>query len=169
MKPMYEIVALLEARGCTDAEIASATGYGANHIWSIRNEAEGYGAAVAEYKREIAERLISESVDVLSRFNAKVPIMTDNLEDLALRADKEGVRLKATQDWLDRAPDAPKRVQRQESFEQKSIMLGVRAVDNMKAALVDVGAGEIIDLLDGEDFKMLEEPETSNVVNVDDD
>ena len=158
MKPMYEIVALLEARGCTDVEIAEATGYNYQQIGRIRNEADGYAVAVSEYKREIAERLIDESVDLFSRFNAKVPIMTDNLENLALRADKEGVRLKATQDWLDRAPDAPKRVQRQESFEQKSIMLGIRAVDNMKAALIDVGAGEIIDLLEGEDFKMLEEP-----------
>ena len=168
MKPMYEIVAMLEARGCGDTEIAEATGFSMGHIWKIRTQAEGYAISVSEYKRDIAERMADESADIFSRFNAKVPIMTDNLEDLALRADKEGIRLRATQDWLDRAPDAPKRIQRTESFEEKSIMLGVRAVDNMKAALIDVGASDVVDLLEGEDFTIFDE-ELDNVVNVDDD
>lgn len=168
MKPMYEIVALLEARGCSDAEIAEATGYTYGHIWNIRNQAEGYPAALSEYKRDIAERMADESADIFSRFNAKVPIMTDNLEELALRADKEGIRLRATQDWLDRSPDAPKRVQRSETFEEKSIMLGIRAVDNMKAALIDVGASDVVELLEGEDFTMFDE-EPDNVISVDDD
>jgi len=168
MKPMYEIVAMLEARGCRDAEIAEATGFTIAHIYNIRSQSEGYALSVSEYKRDIAERMADESADIFSRFNAKVPAMTDNLEHLALRSQKEAIRLKATQDWLDRSPDAPKRIHRTESFEEKSIMLGIRAVDNMKAALTDVGASDVVDLLEGEDFTMFDE-EPQNVISVDDD
>lgn len=169
MKPMYEIVALLEARGCTDTEIAEATGYHLNHIGNIRREATNYAMTVSEFKREIQSKLVDECADIFSMYNSKVPIMTQNLEELALRAQKENVRLKATQDWLDRAPDAPKRATRTESFEEKSIMLGIRAVDNMKAALIDVGASEVVDLLEGEDFSLLTEEPSPNVLSVDDD
>jgi len=165
---MYEIVAMLEARGCRDAEIAEATGFTVAHIYNIRSQAEGYSLSVSEYKRDIAEKMTDESVDIFSRFNAKIPIMTDNLEDLALRSEKEQIRLKATQDWLDRAPDAPKRIHRSEVFEEKSIMLGIRAIDNMKAALIDVGASDVVDLIDGEDFTVFDE-EPENVISVDDD
>lgn len=166
MTPAYEIVALLVARGCSNAEISDATGYNANYVWRIKNEVEGFDLLVAEFKREIQQRTIEETVDAVTRFNRKVPLMTDNLEELALRANKEGVRLRATMDWLDRAPDAPKRVHRQENLDEHKIIFGVQQVDNMKAALLDVGADQVVDLLEGEDFQVTD---PNQVINVDDD
>ena len=66
---------------------------------------------------------------------------------------------------LDRAPEAPKRVHRQENLEEHKIIFGVQTVDNMKKALTHVGADEVIDLLEGEDFTV----EDQMVINVDDD
>jgi len=166
MKPAYEIVALLVARGCSNAEVSEATGYNANYVWRIKNEVEGFDLLVSDFKRDIQQRTIEGTVDILTKFNSKVPLMADNLEDLALRANKEGVRLRATMDWLDRAPDAPKRVHRQENLDEHKIIFGVQQVENMKAALTDVGADEVVDLLEGDDYQVTN---ANEVINVDDD
>lgn len=166
LKPAHEIVALLEARGCSIAEIAEATGYSYNYVWRIRTEIPEYKVVLSEIKREIKERVVEDTADAISMLNAKVPTMIDNLEDLALAAGKEGVRLRATMDWLDRAPDAPKRVQRQENSEERKIIFSVQQVENMKLAAGDIGASDIVDLIEGQDY--LPEPEPSaNVINVD--
>ena len=164
-KNAYDIVALLDARGCSDAEIADATGYSNNYIWRIKNELPDYPVVVGEFKREIAERVIDDTADAITMFNSKVPTMINNLEGLALDANKEGVRLRATMDWLDRAPDSPKRVSRQENTEERKIVFSVQNVENMQAALIDVGADEVVDLLEGEGFEV----QSNNVLNVDDD
>lgn len=166
--PAHEIVALLVARGCSNAEIADATGYNPNYVWRIKNEVPGFPALVDEFKREIQERTIEDTVDAITMFNRRVPTMVNNLEDLALRANKEGVRLRATMDWLDRAPDAPKRVQRSEHQEERKIVFGITQVSNMKAALADVGADEVVDLLEGTDYEELPAiAEQGSVINID--
>jgi hypothetical protein len=164
LKPAHEIVAMLEARGCNDTEICEATGYSMGHISRIRHNAPGYAVCVSEFKNEIQGKAIDETVDAIDRFNGMVPKMADNIENLALHANKEGVRLRATMDILDRAPDAPKRVHRQENLEERKIIFGVQVVENMRKALTDVGADEVVDLLEGEDFTTEE-----GVINVDDD
>jgi transcriptional regulator with XRE-family HTH domain len=164
-KSAHEIVALLEARGCSDAEIAEATGYSNNYIWRIRNELPEYALALSDFKREIQERVIDDTADAITKFNSKVPVMIDNLENLALRANKEGVQLKATTDWLDRAPDAPKRVSREEHSEERKIVFSIQQSENMKDALVDIGADEVVELLEGEGFEV----EQQNVISADDD
>jgi hypothetical protein len=153
--PAHEIVALLVARGCNNSEIAEATGYNASYVWRIRNEVPGFPALVSEFKRDIQERVIEDTVDAVTRLNNKVPVMLDNLEELALREPRAGVRLRATQDWLDRAPDSPKRIQRAEVSEERTIIFGMTQVQNMKAALSDVGADEVVDLLEGTDYEKL--------------
>ena len=166
MKEAYEIVALLVARGCSNSEISEATGYNANYVWRIKTEVKGFDALVANFKHEIQQRLIDETVDAATMFNRKVPVMVDNLEDLALTANKEGVRLRATMDWLDRAPDEPKRDHRQENLDEHKIIFGVQQVDNMKKALSHIGADEVVDLLEGEDFIV---STVGEAVNIDDD
>jgi hypothetical protein len=166
LKNSHEIIALLDARGCSDPEISDATGYAVNHIWRIRNELPEYKVLLSEIKRQIQEQVIDNTADSINAWNARVPVMRDNLEDLALRANKEGVRLSATRDWLDRAPDAPKRVIKEESTQERKIIFSVQQVDNMKAGLIDVGKAEIVDLLEGEDYTVEQD---QAVVNVDND
>jgi hypothetical protein len=165
-KNSYDIVALMDARGAPPSEIAEATNYTPNYIWRIQNELPQYPGVMADFKREIQERIIDETVDAVNMFNRKVPKMIDNLEDLALNADKEGIRLRGTMDWLDRAPDAPKRVSRQENTEERKIIFSLQQVDNMRAALIDVGETEVLELLEGEDYTI---SDSQNVKNVDDD
>ena len=166
LKNSHEIVALLDARGCSVPEISDATGYAKNHIWRIQNEIDEYKVLVAEFKRQIQEQVIDGTADSINAWNSKVPVMRDNLEELALRASKAGVRLSATKDWLDRAPDAPKRAIREEHVEERKIIFSVQQVDNMKAGHIDVGKAEIVDLLEGEDYTVEQE---QAVVNVDND
>jgi len=166
LKPAHEIVALLEARGCTFSEIADATGYAYNYIFRIRSEVPGYQQLVAEFKREIQERVIDQTADAITMFNSKVPAMVNNLETLALGAYKEGVRLRATMDWLDRAPDAPKRVAREEHTEERKIVFSIQQADNIRNAMLDVGREDVLNLLEGRDFEV--NPE-SEVIDVDDD
>jgi len=164
MKPTYEHVALLHARGAPDREIAEVMGLSPGYVWRVRNETEGFDALVTEFKREIQERLIQETVDAAAMLNRRVPTMVNNLEDIALRGDKESNRLKATQDWLDRAPDAPKRISRSEIQEDRNIVLTLRQVDNIKEALMDVGADDVLELIEGEDFSEIAPPADGPVV-----
>ena len=166
LKNSHEIVALLDARGCKITEIEEATGYSYNHIWRIQNEIPQYKVLVTDLKKQIQDQVVAGTVDNITRFNSKVPIMTDNLEELALYAKKAGVRLSATKDWLDRAPDAPKRVSKQEHTEERKIIFSVAVSDNIRAALADVGQTDVVELLEGEDYTICE---TQNVKNVDED
>jgi len=165
-KNAYDIIALMDARGCPPKEISEATGYNANYIWRIQNELPQYPAVLAEFKREIHERIIDNTVDAVTMFNDEVPVMVENLKNLALNAKKEGTQLSATQDWLDRAPDAPKRVSKQEHTEERKIIFSVAVSDNIRAALADVGQTDVVELLEGEDYTICE---TQNVKNVDED
>lgn len=155
MTPAYEMVALLEARGCTNQEIADATGYNPNYIWRIKNEVEGYATLVADFKREIQDRMIEEHVDNMTRMNREVPSVIDHLKYLCFSARKEGTQLRAMQDWLDRASDAPKRIQRSENLDQRTIMIGFQQVENVRAALTDIGAEDVVELWEGEDYVAL--------------
>jgi hypothetical protein len=165
-KNSYDIVALMDARGAPPSEIAEATGYAPNYIWRIQNELPQYPSVVSDFKREIAERVVEDTADAITMFNRKVPDMINNLEDLALNANKEGVQLRATMDWLDRAPDAPKRVSRQENTEERKIIFSLQQTENVRAALIDVGEAEVLELFEGEDYTICE---SQNVLNVDDD
>lgn len=168
LKPAHEIVALLEARGCTITEIAEATGYNYNYIFRIRSEVNEYPMVLAEFKREIQSQVVEKTANAITMLNSKVPKMIDNLEALALTANKEGVQLRATMDWLDRAPDAPKRVTKEEHTEERKIIFSLQQAENIKGALMDVGASDVVDLLEGEDFTTEVQPQT-DVLNVDDD
>jgi len=166
MTPAYETVALLVARGLRNAQISDVTGYHPNYVWRIKTETEGFDALVAEFKREIQDNMIDEAADISRVFNDEVVGMAENLKSLAYTAQKEGIRLNATKDWLDRAPDAPKRIQRNETSEEHKIIFGLTQVENMKAALVDVGESETVELLEGIDYEE-QSVEKGNVVNAD--
>lgn len=169
MKPAYEVIALLEARGLRDREISDATGYNANYIWRIRNETPGYAATVSDFRKEVKERVLDSVANIAEVYNDQVPAMTDNLKELALNGQKEGIRLRATQDWLDRAPKAPKRISRNEQAIEHSIIFSVKQIDNMKSALADVGQDDVVDLLAGEGYEELAytAPEEPSVINLD--
>ncbi len=169
MKPAYEIIALMEARGMRDREISDATGYNANYIWRIRNETEGYAAALADFKKEIHDRTIDAVANIAEVFNEHVPVMAQELRTIALHGQKEETRLRAVQDWLDRAPKAPKRISRNEQAIEHSIIFSGKQIVNMKAALTDVGSDEVVELLEGSGYEEVafEAPEEPQVINLD--
>jgi predicted RecB family endonuclease len=160
------MVALMDAEGCSAREIAEALGYSPNHVWRIQNCLPGYRVLVDDLKHKIQERYVEEVVDAVTKLNSKVPVMIDNLENLALSAKRDGVRLSATKDWLDRAPDAPKRAVREEHVEERKIIFTLANVENMKSALEDVGKAKVVELLEGEDYTVAD-PTTG--INVDED
>lgn len=143
-------MALMEAMGKTTAELREHFELSPQRLYVIRSKHE-YRVLVAELRREVRDRTIeSQSEELIKRFNELAPGAIDTIEDVMFGAEKEGDRLKAAEMVLDRAPDAPKSVRREESQTEEivKIMFGVQNVEAMKAALEDIGDEDVVDLIE---------------------
>jgi len=142
-------MALLEAMGKTTAELREIYDLSPQGLYKVRSQHE-YKVLVAELRREVQDRTIDREVFLITRFNQLAPDAVDTIEDIMRGGEKDSDRLKASEMVLDRAPDAPKALRREESQTEEivKVMFGVQNVEAMKAALEDIGDDDIVDLID---------------------
>lgn len=147
----HRIAALLEARGeLTFKEIASEIGLNYMSLHQVRTMPE-YKLLVEHYQRELVERTLDESAELLSKFNREAPNAFETLSSLHKRADRDSVRRQAAVDILDRATVAPSKRSDVGGGESGVIIqIGVATMNRIEAALTDVDDTETIALLDAE-------------------
>ena len=147
----HRIAALLEARGeLTVKEIAQEIGLAYMSLHQVRTMPE-YKLLVEHYQRELVERTLDESAELLSKFNKEAPNAFETLSSLHKRADRDSVRRQAAVDILERASIAPSK--RSDTGGQESgitIQIGVATMSRIEAALADVDDTETIALIEAE-------------------
>ena len=144
----HKIAALLEARGeLSVKEIADEIGLKTPTLYQVRTMPE-YKLLREQYQKELTERTLDESAELLSKFNREAPHAFETLSALHKRADRDSVRRQAAVDILDRASVSPSR--RSESGTGDTgvvIQIGIQKIEQIKAALNDVEDAETIELL----------------------
>jgi hypothetical protein len=149
----HKLAALLEARGELNiTEIAEAVDLTLPRLSTVRNNSTEYKLLVERYRSELVDRTLDEAARLISDFNKAAPSAFQSLD--AIHKDtgaRDGARVAAAREILDRAPIAPKKRTETDSKEAGiHIHLGVQSMQNIRAALEDVDDSEIIDLLDNE-------------------
>jgi len=147
----HRIAALLEARGeLTVSEIADEIGLQKGTLYQVRTM-PAYKMLVEHYQRELTERTLDESAELLSSFNREAPRAFETLASLHKKADRDSVRRQAAVDILERSTVAPsKRTETGGGDSGITIQIGVQTLNRIEAALEDVDDTETIALLDAE-------------------
>ena len=147
----HKIAALLEARGeLSVSDIADEIGLQKGTLYQVRTMPE-YKLLREHYQRELAERTLDESAELLSKFNREAPNAFETLASLHKRADRDSVRRQAAVDILERATVAPSR--RSDTGSRDSgitIQIGVQTLNRIESALSDVGDNETIALIEAD-------------------
>ena len=153
------LAALLEASGFRPKEIESKLGKSHGYVYQLRQKVE-YRDLVGENHAEIARRYVDGAADVVGLFNEQIrPSVATLIEVRDNRAEKASDRLKASKEFLDRAPEAPKARREMES-QGIVISIPVSTMDGMKKALLEEGTVEdleILELVEGKDWETKEE------------
>jgi hypothetical protein len=145
----HRIAALLEARGeLSVKKIAEEIGLQPGTLYQVRTMPE-YKLLREHYQKELAERTLDESAELLSKFNREAPNAFETLATLHKRADRDSVRRQAAVDILDRSTVSPSRRDEGKAGESGiTIQIGVQAMQRIESALADVGDEETIALID---------------------
>lgn len=152
----HRVAALLEARGELNAkEIADAINLSYARLAAVRAMPE-YKLLVQQYARELVDRTLDKSSELLAKFNEEAPQAFATLQVLHEKADRDSVRLGAAKEILDRSTVAP--TKREGSLGDGgsgvTIQLGSQKMGMIIGALTDIEDFETIDLLEGRDFSV---------------
>jgi hypothetical protein len=147
--------ALMEASGFRVREIDEKLGKKPGYVYRLRQKEE-YREAVREYHAEIARKYVEKSTDLVGLFNEQIgPSVATLIEVRDNRESKAGDRIKASREFLDRAPLAPK-ARREMDEKHLVISIPVSTMEGMKRALLEEGTvedKEILELVEGKDWK----------------
>ncbi len=149
----HKLAALLEARGELNVtEIAEAVDLSLPRLSTVRNQSVEYKLLVEHYRAELVDRTLDEAAKLIADFNTAAPGAFKSLDSIHKDTGaREGARVAAAKEILDRAPIAPKKRIEGDSKEAGiHIHLGVQSMENIRNALEDVEDVEIIDLLESE-------------------
>jgi hypothetical protein len=158
----HKLAALLDARGEMNAkEIAETVGLHQSRLSVVRNKSIQYKLLVEKYRAELVDRTLDASAELLSDFNRAAPGAFKSIDSIHKDTGaRDGARVAAAREILDRAPIAPKKRTEESSEGGVHIHLGVQKITNIRAALEDVEDHDIIELLEGEDYEEVAEPDT---------
>ena len=110
-----------------------------------------YKLRVQYHRKELENRHYDASALLQKKFDEEAPKAFETIAQLHKGADRDTTRLGAAKEILDRSSIAPAKDRGRESGEGGiTIQIGVKKVENIMAALADVGDTETIDLLEGE-------------------
>jgi hypothetical protein len=159
-----KLAALLEANGLRPAEIESKLEMKSGYVWRLKQREE-YRELVGEFHAEIARKYVENSTDMVGLFNEQIgPSVATMIEIRDNRGEKAGDRLKASKEFLDRAPEAPKARREMES-QGIVISIPISTMDGMKQALLEEGTKEdkeILELVEGKDWEEEKEEPSDN-------
>ncbi len=149
------MVAMMDASGLKPQEIADQIGISKSYVYGMRMN-EDYREAVGDYHQLIARKYVEGATDIVGMFNEQIgPSVATMIEVRDNRNNKPGDRLKASKEFLDRAPEAPK-ARRDREAESLVISIPVSTMEGMKRALLEEGTREdreILELVEGEGWK----------------
>lgn len=142
LDPMGRLAAWMEALHVPAAEIDVRCGMPAGYVVMLRMDGD-YRRMVRKCVRFLAEKAIEgKSGDVLGLFNEQImPSVVTLMEVRDNPFSKDGDRVKAAVEFLDRAPDAPK-VTKQTDERKVVITIPMRDLENMQKALMEEGSEE---------------------------
>jgi len=146
----HRMMAYMDAQGKRAGEIAEATGFAVNRVYSIRLEKK-YQEFLAEVRREIKERAIAAAANLISRYDEEAPKSFETIVELRDGAENESIRLKAAEHIIDRAPAAPKVVKVDGGGGGDNILkiyLPAASVEGIQKALTDTGRADMLELLE---------------------
>jgi hypothetical protein len=134
------------------------------YVWRLKQREE-YRELVGEFHAEIARKYVENSTDMVGLFNEQIgPSVATMIEIRDNRGEKAGDRLKASKEFLDRAPEAPKARREMES-QGIVISIPISTMDGMKQALLEEGTKEdkeILELVEGKDWEEEKEEPSDN-------
>lgn len=154
LNEMHLFVAHLLAERRSRADIASQTGYKERWIGDLANDPM-VKLRVKEIRDEITSLRVQRASDLGAFFDDAALDAATGLRELSKVADTDAVRRGACNDVLALSPNAPKQMKfAPDAGDQRLIQLGVAVVEGMKEALSETGREEVVDLVEGEGFKV---------------
>ena len=146
----HKIAAMLEARGqLSRAEIAEYVDLTVARMMIVRRSPD-YKALVVHHQKEIEERHYDAAANLQSKFDEEAPEAFKTLASLNEKADRDTTRLGAAKELLDRSSIAPSKQVIQGETGGVVIQIGIKKLEQIYAALEDVGDCETIQLLEEE-------------------
>lgn len=188
--PKRELCALMMARGALQVEIASALDLHVNTVSKWIKEPEVV-CRVQELQGDIGDRVVTRTVDKISywkeRFNDEIGDSVKLLKAVRdgnigyEKKDEKGnstgfvfdsksaaVRMKAALAFLDRAPDSPKQVTKEEVDDTHRFIFEIPSMENIFNAAKEVGSdNEMLDILDINVDETVEEVGNNRIKTVD--
>ena len=155
MKPEIELVAVLDLANASLKDIAEKFNCSTATIGKLR-KSEEYQEYKHFLKESLKEKFIDSYGDLFSKLNQASEGVIDSLISIAAIGEKDADRIKAGVEILDRAPLAPKKIVSQDNQKQ-IIEFSSTVFDNMKAALLETGNHDTIDLIEHKDFEIQEQ------------
>lgn len=152
----HELVALLDAKGVNNTEIARLLGFAREYISVIKRHPH-YQILLQRFKGELQEKVLDRTADLLAAFNEESMNAFGTLKDIHRDSDQKGsTRVAAAEAILDRSAWAPRK--RGDQVDQRGtvIVLGVKTVNNMRSALDDIEDRETVDLIEDE-YELVED------------
>lgn len=154
----HEQIAFMEALGQKPMAIAEKVGLNIGSVHRIKTDPL-YKVFLADVKREIRERAIATGVDLVERFNLEAPGAAQTLFDLHKDAEKDGDRIKAAVEVLDRSTEAPQPRRILNNPEEGGLHIHIPggAMKGIAKALTDTGHEDTLELLEMEPDKFAPE------------
>lgn len=143
MSASHLLVALLEASGCSVAEIGRKLGRARSWVMERTSHAD-YPGLLREQLELIMRRKVSEIVDVEQLLDSEVLPSVQRLVTIRDTAERDGDRIKAAVEILDRARKGPKKRVADDSGQRLVIQMPVQVVGTMRQALEECGEMDLL-------------------------
>ena len=145
----HEQIAYMEALGQKPMAIAEKVGLNIGSVHRIKADPL-YKLFLSEIRREMREKAIATGVDLVERFNVEAPGAADTLFELHREAEKDGDRIKAAVEVLDRSTEAPqpRRIIDNQGEGGLHIHIPGTAMKGIAKALTDTGHEDTLELLE---------------------
>jgi hypothetical protein len=154
-----QLCAVLEGskRFKTLKSLAKHVGRSSAWLTGVRAKPE-YQETVRRTVAVIAKRVVDGAVDVEELFNNEIRPSVETLVEVRDNPfEKAGDRVKAANSLIDHAPKAP--AKKVESRNETILRIPVQQMQTMRQALIEEGQNDLVELLEGRDFKEVKKEE----------
>ena len=170
LSPRHILAAHMFAAGDSCEIVAAETGFAAATLRSYKSNETLFVQKIQEIRAQVEIALTQNTINLALRYDGLAHKATDVSEQI-LKDASESVELRhgtATvniiKDVMDRAPNSPKSHKFIEGAQaQLIIQLGTKAVDNINEALKDIGRGDVVELIEGDDYNEEKDEQSKQV------